>query len=83
MQVTKLERFKVAKLKSEVHQYKQLVLQFVTYPPISTNALSKSKLATLQGNQNRVLRQANNDTLYSPWFTTEELHRKAKLKQII
>ena len=49
-------------------------------PPVSTYALSKIRLATLQRIQNRAMRQAYNDASYSPRFTTEELHRKAKLK---
>ena len=82
MQVTKLKRFKAAKAKTRVHLYKQLVLPKMEYPPIPTHALSKTRLATLQRIQNRVLRQAYNETSYSPGFTTEELHRKTKLSPI-
>ena len=82
MQVTKLKRFKVAKAKTRVHLYKQLVLSIMEYPPIPTHALSKTRLAMLQKIQNRALRQAYNDTSYPPRFTKEELHRKAKLSPI-
>ena len=44
--------------------------------------LSKTRLAMLKRIQNRVLRQAYNDTLYPPRFITEELHRKTKLSPI-
>ena len=79
MQVTKLKRFRAASAKTRVHLYKQLVLPIMEYPPVPTHALSKSRLATLQRVQNRALRQAYNDTVYSPNHTTEELHRRAKL----
>ena len=52
------------------------------YPLIPTDDLSKTRPATLQSIQNRALRQAYNDTLYSSRFTTEELHKKAKLSPI-
>ena len=58
------------------------MLPIMEYPPVPTHALSKSRLAALQRLQNRALKQAYNDTLYPPRFTTEELHRKAKLKPI-
>ena len=82
MQVTKLKRFKAANAKTRVHLYKQLVLPIMEYPPVPTHALSKSRLATLQRVQNRALRQAYNDTAYPPNYTTEELHRRAKLSPI-
>ena len=53
MQVTKLKRFKAAKAKTRLHQYKQLLLPIMEYPPIPTNALSKTRLAALQMIQNR------------------------------
>ena len=52
------------------------------YPPVPTHVLSKSRLATLQKIQNRAPRQAYKDTSYPPRFTTQELHRKVKLKPI-
>ena len=55
MQAMNLKRFKAAKAKTRVHLYKQAVLPIMEYPPIPTYALSKSKLATLQRIQNRVL----------------------------
>ena len=82
MQVNKLKRFRTAKAKTRVNQYKQLVLPIMENPPVPTHALSKSRLVKVQRIQNRVLRQAYNDTSYQTRFTTEELHRKAKLKQI-
>ena len=83
MQVTKLKRFRAAKAKTKVHLYKQLVLPIMTYPPVSTHALSKSRLATLKRIQNRAARQANNDTSYPSRLTTEKLtSQKATLKPI-
>ena len=78
MQVNKLKRFRAANAKNRVHLYKQLVLPIMEYPPVPTHALSKSRLATLQRIQNGALRQACNDTLYLPRFTTEKFHRKTK-----
>ena len=83
MQVTKLKRFRAANAKTMVHLYKQLVLPIMEYPTVTTNALSKSRLATLQRVLNRALKQAYNNTSYPPRFTTEELHRKAKVNSII
>ena len=82
MEVTKLKRFRAANAKSRVHLYKQLVLPIMEYPPIQTHVLSKSRLVMLQRVQNRALRQAYNDMLYSPRFTKEELHRRAKFSSI-
>ena len=76
MQVTKLKRFRAANAKTRVHLYKQLVLPIMEYPPVPTHALSKGRLVTLQRIQNRPLRQAYNDTLYPPRFTTEDLTTK-------
>ena len=73
---------KAEKVNTRVFLYKQLVLSIMEYPPILTHILPKSRLAVLQKIQNRALRQAYNDTSYPPRFTTEELHRKIKLKLI-
>ena len=82
MQVTKFKSFRASKAKTRVHLYKQLLLSTMEYSLVPTQALSKSRLEILQRVQNRALRQEYNDISYAPRFTTEKLHRKAKLKPI-
>ena len=68
MQLTKLKRFKAVKAKTNSYFYQSC----------NTHQFEIMHYLKLQRIQNRVLRQAYNDTLYPPSFTTDKIRDKIK-----
>ncbi|MPC70410.1 hypothetical protein E2C01_064659 [Portunus trituberculatus] len=76
--LTKLYRFRSLDQNLKLHLVNALVILILTYPPIPTNAFSKTTVRRLQRVQNRVLRF----TLSIRWdnfLTAESLHEEANV----
>ncbi|MPC85241.1 hypothetical protein E2C01_080006 [Portunus trituberculatus] len=79
--LTKLYRFRSLDQNLKLHLIKALVILILTYPPIPTNAFSKTAVSRLQRVQNNALRFALS-VCWDDFRTAESLHEEAEVPAI-